>query len=171
MKTENNIAAIDYFQSVCFFGRNKRLLIIANGLFLDKAIIEANVKEYHAIEIKPFLFKVTKGDKEWYIGADGIIKKEFGSHHYTLYGIPNNTKIANSLEEIVFAKKNKDRHVFYIKGEKVSVLYRKGVYVEYRKEKVRMQYYWYAYRYIATLFNVFVYADGITYGPMKKDNE
>ena len=171
-KPDNNIAVIDYFQSVCFFGRAKRFLITMNDfLILDESLTEANKNQYYAVEIKPFLFRVTKGDREWYIGADDIIKKSIFSSNYILYGNENTTKIVNSLKEIVFAKKVKDSHVFDIQGEKVSVIYKNGVYVKYRKEKVRIQYYWDAYRYIATLFNVFVYADGITYGHMKKDTK
>ena len=155
----NTLQVSDIIYMAVLTGKAKRVLFINHELVLDEVVSEANVNEYKVEEIRPMLFRISKGDKEWFVGSMSNPKLDIMSGFVHCYSDNKDTIILNSLDEIAIPKKRLNNIIVKANGKIVKLkCHFNGVDVFSNRRRIGIcKYLFDAYILASKLLGVYVY--------------
>lgn len=66
---EKELEGIETYDRVILYGKAGRSMAIERPFILDEPVTTGNMSEYEVKEIRPLLFRITKGNDSWLVGS------------------------------------------------------------------------------------------------------
>lgn len=75
---EKELEGIDTYDRVILYGKAGRSMAIERPFILDEPVTTENMQEYEVKEIRPLLFRITKGEDSWLVGSKNFPRPDRG---------------------------------------------------------------------------------------------
>lgn len=75
---EKELEGIETYDRVILYGKAGRSMAIERPLKFDQVLTTDNMHEYEVEEIRPLLFRITKGDNSWLVGSKNFPRPNRG---------------------------------------------------------------------------------------------
>mgnify|MGYP003084146327 FL=1 len=100
---EKELEGIDTYDRVILYGKAGRSMAIERPFILDEPVTTGNMSEYEVKEIRPLLFRITKGNDSWLVGSknfprpDRGVRISKGNRPLWVHSEVENTVVSNDL--------------------------------------------------------------------------